>query len=176
MKKIEIPPSSLIIQECTRFQCSLNCANYNRHPMCPPACPEINWFKDLIKSYDHAILCYEVIHFDDRFDLWVRQKAFQGELLEEEHALKRKGHFFSLCFFSGACSMCDEAICRKTECGRPNIGRMSICGTGIHLMELCRKNLMFTNDIYVSYWQTLIGKECIKDKDNQHLFLGLILY
>jgi len=176
MKTIAILPSSLIIQEYTRLQCRLNCLNYNRNPMCPPACPEISWFKNLIKSYTHAILCHEVINFDDSFKLREHQRVFQRKLLAEEHALKREGHFFSVCFFSGACSMCDENLCRQTECNRPSVGRVPICGTGINIVELCRKNLNFTQDVYASYWKTLLTTEYSKKTDNRHLCLGLILY
>jgi predicted metal-binding protein len=144
--------------------------------MCPPACPEATWFKSLIASYDRAILYYDIISFADNFKLQEEQRLFQRKLLDEEHALKRKGFFFALSFFSGACVICDDTPCRQTECSRPSTGRVPICGTGINIAEISQKILNLPAGLHVSYWQLLRSHERTKEIDHLHLCLGLILF
>jgi len=154
----------------------LGCVNYKRNPMCPPFCPEINWFKNLIKSYEYAVILHDVIKFENSLTLWSERKVFQEKLLKEEQELKRKGHFFAVCFFSGFCSVCEENLCRHSECVRPSNGRVPICGTGIDIAEICFEKLHLKPDLCASYWKPLLKKEYTKRTVDQHLCLGLILY
>lgn len=176
MDTTEIKASSLIIYEYTRLQCMLGCSNYNRNPMCPPMCPDVAWFKNLIASYDHCILCYKIINFDDNVKLGEQRRSLQRKMLEEEYALKRKGHFFAVSFFPGPCSICDNDPCKLTKCIRPSVGRAPICSTGVNIAQVCQNMLNIPTELHTSYWQPLYPKEYIKEIYNRNFSLGFILY
>lgn len=176
MEILDFSPSILNIQERTRLQCMLNCIHGSRNPLCPPRCPDTAWFKNIIKCYEYAYLCYEIISYGDSVNLWKHIRAFQGKMLAKEHSLKRDGHFFAISFFSGACSMCDEHPCRLHECNRKSVGRTPICGTGINIAELCQPYPNLTQELQLSFWKPLLATEYVKYTNYKHLCLGVIFY
>ncbi|MCX5679370.1 MAG: DUF2284 domain-containing protein [Candidatus Omnitrophica bacterium] len=172
----KVPVVSLEIKAYTRLQCMLGCLHYKCNPMCPPSCLDTARTKELINSYEYANIYFDNIEFDNKFDLAQKRKAFQVKLLEEECRLKSEGNFYALCFFSGACLMCDDDICNLNECKRPSAGRMAVCATGIDIMKLCESVLKLPEGQSISYWKPLFAKSHFKEFNDRYLCLGLIFY
>ncbi len=172
----KVPVASLEIKAYTRLQCMLGCVHYKRNPMCPPSCPDVSKFGELVNSYQHVDIYFENIMFDDQSGLVEKRRLFQEKLLKEECRLRKEGNFYALCFFSGACSMCGDEICNLDKCKRPLTGRMAVCATGIDIMNLCDKLLKVSKEHGISYWKPLFSEGCFENPKNKHLCLGFIFY
>lgn len=176
MIEVSCIASALKFVERTRLQCMHGCLHYKRHPMCPPASPDISWFKSLFKSYERATVLYEIIHFTDSIELLVRRNKFNSKLIEREQLLKKQGYHFALGFTSGACSACENKACNAPECTRLLTGRAPVCAVGIDLMHLCTEMLYLPLHNALSYWIPNLSRNYFEERPDHYLGLGLILY
>lgn len=175
MEKISVSIKDLQQDEYTRFQCMYGCSSFKKHPLCPPACPDYGWYSKLLNSYNYAMICYEFICPESVHDLQKQRFNFQSSLVEEEFRLKREGYFYALSFTSGACILCGERSCSKTECNRKTVGRSPICSTGLNLSKLLVDIVGLSNQEALRYWGFL-GKNLDERNRLEGLNVGLILY
>lgn len=175
MKKISVPLIELQSDEYTRFQCMYGCPNYKRNPLCPPACPDFEWYAKLLHSYSSAMICYEQYDFESKQDLQKKKFEFQELLIKEEFRLKKEGHYYALSFTSGACILCGERNCNEAECNRKTIGRSPICSTGLNLKKILVDNIGLPVEELVRYWD-FVKSNFDKISEHKELNVGLILY
>ena len=144
--------------------------------MCPPSCPDIEWFIHLIESYEKIMVFFEIIDFSDKYDLTNKRNLFHAKLLENEHRLKRQGEYYALCFVSGACTLCERNKCNSNECKRPLVGRTPICAAGIDLMHLSTEVLGLSKELSLAFWRPNLSKDHFDKTSDEYLCLGAICY
>jgi len=177
MNSIECPISLLKIKKTTRLQCLHGCLHYKRNPMCPPLCPDIDWFKQLIESYQKVNILFEIIEFADKADLINKKNIFQNEAIKIERKLKREGNYYALCFAAGPCAMCvKDNNCSLSECSRVLVGRTPVCATGVDLMHLSTEIMKLSKDDSLSYWIPILSNNYFDELKNKYLCLCLVFY
>ena len=174
MKIISLPTNKLPCDEYTRLQCMYGCPNYKRNPLCPPGCPDFEWFNKLLNSYSSAVIFYKFYEFESKQELHKNRFDFQESLIKEEFRFKKEGNYYALSFTSGPCILCGERNCTKTECNRKTIGRSPICSTGLNLKKIIVDYVGLKAEDFVYYWDFLELKfDTITDRKD--LNIGLIL-
>lgn len=175
MRRVLITTANLRMIESSRLQCLHGCKNYKRNPLCPPSCPDFEWFQNLIQSYKSAAVYFEVITYIDTYDLIRKKNLFQGAILDEEHDLKKNGNYFALSFVSGACTMCEDKECNLDDCSRTHFGRIPICATGIDLSHMCGELLDIQQETVSTFWKLNLSNNYFED-NNKYFCLALILF
>jgi len=124
-KFIEI--DSIVVGSWTRLKCQYGCANYKKSLTCPPYSPKAEEFRDMLKSYNHAILFQVSIAAFDEDVSGVTKMA-----VDLENIFARMGFHKVFGLGGGPCMLCEE--CNLEECVHPNLARpaMEACGIDVH--------------------------------------------
>jgi predicted metal-binding protein len=144
--------------------------------MCPPNCKDDDWFKQLVGSYKKAIICYEILSYNDKFDLTSQRNNFNLSLINLEQQLKREGNFFALSFISGGCMLCEDKLCSLAECNRVNYGRTPVCALGLDIQHVGEQILLLEPDEALSFWKANLSKSLFDPASSGYLCLGLLFY
>ena len=176
MKKITISTDSLRVKANTRLQCMHGCLHYKVNPLCPPACPDVQWFENISLLFKKVNVFYEIFERSDMVDAVKKRKSFHVQLLDIERKLKMNGKCYTLCCISGACTICTKEVCSAKECERRLLGRTPVCATGIDLMHLFTGILKLPLGVALSFWKPNLSSDYFSKSNKSYLCLGLIFY
>jgi predicted metal-binding protein len=120
-----IKTESIITSAWVRWKCRYGCDGYNSSLCCPPNTPNFKETRELLDSYDNAIL----LHFKSD-NLGGKDPKDVAVTLERDIFLA--GFYKAFALGCGPCRWCDECsmdVCRHAEKARPS---MESCGIDVY--------------------------------------------
>jgi len=130
-----ILPETVVTAPWVRFKCRYGCRSYGRKYSCPPETPTHHETRELLDSYERAILIHYAIQPDEagrRKKVW---KGLSDRLVETEGEIFKDGFYKALVFLAGPCGLCEECSKAKDEpClfGRKMRPSMEACGIDVY--------------------------------------------
>ena len=129
-----INPESIVTSAWVRWKCRYGCDGYNSSLCCPPNTPNYKETRELLDSYENAIL----LHFDNKTK---RSKDATDVAATLERDIFLDGHHKAFALGCGPCMLCTECsmnVCRHSAEARPS---MESCG--IDVFTTARNNGFF---------------------------------
>lgn len=155
MKHINInPKEDLIFTNKVREMCK-SCKRYGKKATCPPYLDNIDYYKDLLKSYNKGILYYDKFNSKDKQN-WKKlgrdsSIKIHKKLLKERDKLFNKGIYFAAIFGAGSCKLCEKC---SFPCRFTNKSVAPFEGTGVDVVKLMSKyNIKIKFPIQLSYYR-----------------------
>lgn len=117
---IEIDPATVITAPWVVFKCQFGCDRYATSHCCPPRTPEYRQMREILDSYEHAILF--------SIPSLVAVKPLAVEVAKE---IFFDGYYKVIALGSGPCLLCKE--CSLDKCRNPlqAIPAMESCGIDV---------------------------------------------
>jgi predicted metal-binding protein len=117
-----------------------SCRRYGLTGCCPPVIGSFEYYKKLLKQYEHGKLFIEQFVIDDVANWKQLGKDSSLELhkvlLEERKKLLDKGHYFNVILGGGSCKWCEEC---SVPCKQPQFRAIPIEATGINVVATLAK-------------------------------------
>ena len=137
-----IQPSSVVTAPWVRMKCQFGCPGYGQSYCCPPDTPTPDQTRQVIDSYNRAILFHKAIPpVPGRFKS--RHQTLR-KLVELEQELFKDGYYKALAFLSGPCRFCKECSKLKGEpCNNGFMARPAMEACGIDVFQTARNNGFF---------------------------------
>jgi len=152
-----VNPSDVIFDVRARFKCH-SCKRYGQKCTCPPNIPDIDYFKALFSSYHWALFVgikrkvkpkeWEAVGKES-------SRTLHKMLLELEKQAFNRGCVFAISFIGGSCKMCETKTC-SLPCKNPSVGRIPIEGTGVNVVETCKRldvDIRFPVVLNETFWR-----------------------
>ena len=139
-----IHPSSVATAPWVRYKCQFGCNGYGLSYSCPPDTPDHHRTRELLDSYQRAIL----IHFETvkregqtRLKSWKEQST---RIVEIEGEMFKDGYYRAFVLLAGPCPLCKECAKLKDEpCHFGRKARPSMEACGIDVYRTARNNGCF---------------------------------
>ncbi len=143
-----IEADSIVTAPWVRVKCQFGCPAYGTRLSCPPHSPRPEETREVIASYDTAIL--------------VEVNMLEGSALvvSLEREIFLAGYYKALGMGSGPCFKCSKCSL-KGSCKHPDLTRPSMEACGI--------------DVYQTLKNNAITIEVVKDLDSPHRHHGVVL-
>ncbi len=144
MPKI-IKTDTIVTAPWVRWKCKYGCDGYNSSLCCPPNTPDYRETRELVDSYEKALL----VHCTDNAS---RTKDLSKVVVTLERDVFLAGHFKAFALGAGPCNLCGECsmdVCRHSEKARPS---MESCG--IDVFSTARNN-GYTIEVLTDYSCTM---------------------
>lgn len=117
-----------------------SCKRYGTKATCPPHCDSVEYYKNLLSTYDNGILVVKKYRIADRSkweDLGRRSSnEIREALLKYRQNCLRSKHPISVIFGAGSCKLCKECV---FPCRFPDKSVVPIEATGIDVRILAKK-------------------------------------
>jgi predicted metal-binding protein len=126
-----IKTDSIVTGPWVRWKCRYGCDGYNSSLCCPPNTPDYRETREMVDSYEKALL----VHCTDNSN---RTKDLSKIVVALEREVFLAGHFKAFALGAGPCNLCGECsmeVCRHAEKARPS---MESCG--IDVFSTARNN------------------------------------
>lgn len=137
-----ISPQSVMTAPWVRLKCQFGCPGYARGYCCPPHTPTPEQTREILDSYQRAILFHiEVPHMPQKEK---RFRKFFDMLVDLEGELFKDGFYKAFVFLSGPCRLCKK--CAKLEdnpCNFLSKARPSMEACGMDVFQTARNNGFF---------------------------------
>lgn len=158
-----IKSKSIIIEDRVNLNCRYGCEFYGKKLTCPPYSPTPSEFKQILKSYQNALLIIEevieavlpffisknytrelsknnesVLEFKKHWFI-NKSKSFKKLLSLESEVFALNNPFVKI-FWYGTCSFCKECAKNITLCRYPNKRRSSMEAVGINVVKTLKNN------------------------------------
>ena len=119
--------------------CQFGCPGYDRSHSCPPNTPKPDETREILDSYNRAILFHiEAPYAEDRGK---RIGQHYQTLIDMEGDLFKEGYYKSFLFLSGPCRLCKEcSYLNDDPCILRNRARPSMEACGIDVYQTIRNN------------------------------------
>jgi predicted metal-binding protein len=138
----QISPESVMTAPWVRLKCQFGCPGYARGYCCPPHTPTPKQTREILDSYQRAILFHiEVPHMPQKEK---RFRKFFDMLVDLEGELFKDGFYKAFVFLSGPCRLCKK--CAKLEdnpCNFLSKARPSMEACGMDVFQTARNNGFF---------------------------------
>ena len=135
----QIEPNSVITAAWVQLKCQFGCPGYDRSYCCPPNTPKADETREILDSYNRAILFH--IEAPDSEDRGTRIAQLYQMLTDFEGDLFKEGYYKALLFLSGPCRLCKECSLLKNDpCILRNRARPSMEACGIDVYQTARNN------------------------------------
>ncbi len=117
-----IPADWAQIDERVRLKCSVPlCTNYNKSQFCPPHTPSLEFMRNALSRYRHALLFALEIIPAEHFSVRTTQKQAAGDWSRKcfeivgtiETLALGSGYYLAMGFSQGSCK---RALCRQEKC------------------------------------------------------------
>jgi predicted metal-binding protein len=151
-----ISAKDIIVDRRVRLKCAIPiCSSYDRHLMCPPNLMPIDEFKEIISSYEKALIVQIEADYDssDRSKNKNLSKELDDEIVETNELMKKlhllvnametaafkRGFHLATGLIGGQCMLCPECISPGSgeACRRPFEARPSMEAMGIDVLRTC---------------------------------------
>jgi predicted metal-binding protein len=126
-----INTSSIVTGPWVRWKCKYGCDGYNSSLCCPPNTPDYKETRELVDSYEKALLAH--VTDDNR-----RMTDLTDTVVRLERDIFLDGHYKAFALGCGPCNLCKDCsmdVCRHAEKARPS---MESCG--IDVFQTARNN------------------------------------
>lgn len=116
-----------------------SCKRYGKNANCPPYIETLNYYKQLLPSYQKGILIYKQFQIDNS-DKWVsigKESSLEihKKLLQCREKLQNEGHYYILLLGAGSCKLCEKC---QIPCINPSKSITPIEATGIDLVKFMK--------------------------------------
>lgn len=132
-----IEPSSIVTAEWVRIKCQFGCSGYGKRLCCPPYTPTPDVTRNVIDSYEKAILLHRRLKREEKRE--AKRRIFNEAVVHLEFELFYDGYYKAWSMGSGYCRLCEECnpngLCRKAFEARP-----AMEGCGIDVFKTARDN------------------------------------
>jgi predicted metal-binding protein len=128
-----------------RWKCKYGCDGYNSSLCCPPNTPYYHETRELVDSYEKALLVHCTVEASQKKDL-------SNIVVTLERDVFLAGHFEAFALGAGPCNLCGECsmdVCRHADKARPS---MESCG--IDVFSTARNN-GYTIKVLADYSYTM---------------------
>ena len=155
----KIKTKDIVLAEWVRQKCKYGCIKYGKSWTCPPATPDIDKMRKILKEYKRAFLL--------RFDVApgrLSQIKVQKGILAVERKLFLLGFYKALALSSGPCGICQlkNKRCRYPRpCRYPKLARPS--------MESC------SIDVYATTKKAGMKIKVLKNRKERMNCIGMVL-
>lgn len=134
--------AAIHITEEVRDRCADNyCGFYGKNHMCPPAVGDLDYYRQLIASYDQGLVfskAYPVKSRNDYQGMLAAGMAFR-EIIQDINRQAKADHQDCLFFTAGTCGICEKcAILDNEPCRFPDQAIPSLEAAGIDVVRLSR--------------------------------------
>jgi len=129
-----IKTDSIVTSAWVRWKCRYGCDGYNSSLCCPPNTPTYKETRELVDSYDNAIL----LHFKSGIQTGKDPKEVVSTL---ERDIFLEGYYKAFALGCGPCRWCDE--CTMDQCRHAQIARPSMESCGIDVYSTAHNNGFF---------------------------------
>ncbi len=126
-----IKTDTIVTGPWVRWKCRYGCDGYDRSLCCPPNAPDYHETRELVDSYEHALLLHFTAPLGTRPDPTAVVTTLEREVF-------LAGYFQAFALGAGPCSLCDE--CAMDLCRHPMEARPSMEGCGIDVFSTARNN------------------------------------
>ncbi len=130
------------ITDEVRDRCADNyCGFYGKNHMCPPAVGDLDYYRQLIASYDQGLVFSEAYPIKSRSDYkgMIAAGIDFREIIQDINQQARADHQDCLFFTAGTCGICEKcAILDNEPCRFPDQAIPSLEAAGIDVVRLSR--------------------------------------
>lgn len=126
-----IKTGTIVTGPWVRWKCKYGCDGYNSGLCCPPNTPDYRETRELVDSYEKALL----VHCTDDAN---RTKDLTDIVVTLEREVFLAGHFKAFSLGAGPCNLCGE--CSMEVCRHPEKARPSMESCGIDVFTTARNN------------------------------------
>ncbi len=138
----QIHPSSVITSPWVRWKCQFGCTGYGKGYCCPPDTPTPEQTREVIDSYQRAILFHK--EAPGTPDRGKRFREYFEMLTDLEGEIFKDGYYKALALLAGPCTLCKECAKLKGDpCTFGDRARPSMEGCGIDVFQTARNNGFF---------------------------------
>ncbi len=145
-----LPVDKIVTASWVRAKCENGCAGFGKNLQCPPNGMTHHETKEMLQSYNHAIILENM----------PPGKHFHSLLLRLEKEAFLAGHPKAFVLGAGPCPVCDECS-EDGKCRFPEKARPSMEGSGI--------------DVYATSANAGINLKPVKEKGQYVKYIGLLL-
>jgi predicted metal-binding protein len=124
-----------------------SCKRFGYKNTCPPFIPEINYYKNLLPSYEGGLIIYKkfkIQNINNWQELGKKSSLeIHSYLLNKRNELIKKGFVLNLALTAGSCKLCSKC---SFPCAHPDKALIPVEGTGINLIKFMKKfkiNIIF---------------------------------
>lgn len=136
-----ISTDSVVTAPWVRWKCRYGCDGYNSSLCCPPNTPDYKETRELLDSYEKALLVHATAKAGSSVDL-------TGIVTTLERDVFLAGHYKAFAMGAGPCKLC--ATCSMGECRHAEKARPSMESCGIDVYRTARNN-GFTIEVVKDY-------------------------
>jgi predicted metal-binding protein len=126
-----INTDTIVTGPWVRWKCKYGCDGYNSGLCCPPNTPDYRETRELVDSYEKALL----VHCTDNSS---RTKDLSKIVVTLERDVFLAGYFKAFALGAGPCNLCSE--CSMEVCRHPMTARPSMESCGIDVFTTARNN------------------------------------
>lgn len=134
-----INPSTVVTAPWVRWKCQYGCAGYNERYTCPPDSPTWDQTRDLLASYQRALLFH--LEAPSSLDRGKSGREFLDKLVELEGEIFKDGYYKAFVLLAGPCQICKQ--CAKSKglpCNFRAKARPCMEACGIDVFQTVRNN------------------------------------
>ena len=136
-----IDTGTIVTSPWVRWKCRYGCDGYNSSLCCPPNTPDHRETRELVDSYEKALL----VHVTGDND---HMKDIKDMVATIERDIFLAGYFKAFALGAGPCYLCSE--CSMDVCRHPAQARPSMESCGIDVFTTARNN-GYTIDVVKDY-------------------------
>jgi predicted metal-binding protein len=157
--------SELEVRPEVRDMCSADlCVSYGKNWQCPPACGDLDYFREQFKLHETGYVFQTVGYMEDEFDYEAIQAALQKHTkrlnklfkkitalnaaaegattssessISSPNSLKPTRAEAILLLGAGACKLCETCTCPNEPCRNPHKTFPSMEAAGLFISEVC---------------------------------------
>jgi len=137
IESVEVSSKEIVFEERVRLAC-FNCGRYGVNHTCPPRIPDVD-YKKVFFEYQHALLIWCIMEFDEKNEANVRRESTQlihHSLLKAEKYFWDNDNSLATSFIGGSCKLCAQG-CAKDGCRQPLLSRIPLEATGVNVVKTC---------------------------------------
>ena len=158
-----IDPASVMTAPWVRLKCKYGCERYGRGYCCPPETPTPEQTREILNSYQRAILFHYQAKKKGDESRRKERRAFVDALVELEGVMFKDGYYKAFVLVSGPCRLCEQCAKSKSlPCNFGSRARPSMESCGI--------------DVYQTAWNNGFPIQPLRDKgETQNLYCLMLV-
>lgn len=155
MKEIIINPRKAFEFDLKAVEACRQCKRFGNKASCPPHTPDIDYYEDLLPTYNKGIIYYKNYKITNVTD-WTKlgkesSLDLHKFLLDKRASLISQGKYFVTAFIGGSCKLCDTC---QFPCIKPGQSLVPLEATGIDVVKLMAKeNVIIKFPVKTSFYR-----------------------
>lgn len=138
MRSLGFNPKEDLIFDLKVIESCRNCKRFGKVASCPPHCPSMDYFRELLPTYKYGVLFFDsFLSSPEEWKIKGRESSLciQRYLLDFRNKLFNSGVTFVTAFGSGSCKLCDKC---EIPCRFPDKGLVPLEATGLNVIEILK--------------------------------------